>query len=91
MAILRIVKGRVDHTTYDAVDAHVDIARKHPLGLIMHGTTEVEGTMQVAQVWESEEYAKRFDEEQLAPALRAVGAPTDADITTFELDHLVTP
>jgi hypothetical protein len=91
MPILRIVKGHVDRGMYDAVDAHVDIARKHPIGLIMHGTTEVDGTMQVAQIWESRDYARRFDEEQLTPAFQAVGAPMDAEVTVFELDHLVTP
>jgi hypothetical protein len=69
----------------------LDIDRRHPLGLIMHGAGEVEGRMQVAQMWDSEEYARRFDEELLEPVLQAVGAPLDAEITIFELEHLVTP
>ena len=69
----------------------MDIEHQHPLGLIMHGVAEVDGTVRIAQVWESEEYARRLDEERLKPALEAVGAPLDAEVTTFELHHLVTP
>jgi hypothetical protein len=47
--------------------------------------------MRVAQVWESDWYAQRFDEEVLAPALEAVGAPLDADVAVYPLEHLVTP
>ena len=91
MTILRIVNRGVDWETYDAINAEVDIERRHPLGLIMHGACEVGGTVRVAQVWDSEEYAQRFDEETLKPALKAVGAPLKAEVTTFELHHLVTP
>ena len=91
MTILRLISRDVDPDTYAAVTAHLNIDREHPLGLIMHGASEVGGRMQVAQVWDSEEYARRFDEERLEPALRAVGAPVDAEITVFELHHLVTP
>jgi hypothetical protein len=91
MTIVRIVNRHVDREMYDAINARVDIDRQHPLGLIMHGAAEVDGTMRVAQVWESEEYAQRYDEEQLKPALQAVGAPLDAEVTVFELHHLVTP
>jgi hypothetical protein len=47
--------------------------------------------MRVAQIWESEWYAQRFDEEVLAPALLDVGAPLDANVAVFQLEHLVTP
>jgi hypothetical protein len=65
---------------YETMRGMLDIDHKHPLGL-----------MQVAQVWDSEEYAQRFDEELLAPILRAVGAPLDAEVAIFELEDLVTP
>lgn len=89
--ILRIVNRKADRAMYDAIAAAVDIDRDHPLGLIMHGASEVDGQYQVAQVWESEEYALRFDEEVLRPALEALGAPLDAEVRVFELHHLVTP
>ena len=92
MSILRIVKRYPDWGTYEAVSATLDFERNHPLGLIMHGAVEGDdGMIEIAQVWDSEEYARRFDEERLMPALEAVGAPLDAEIRIFELHHLVTP
>jgi hypothetical protein len=91
VTILRIISRHVDRETYDAINAKVDVDRNHPLGLIMHGASEVDGTMQIAQIWDSEEYARRFDEERLKPAFEAVGASMDGEITIFALHHLVTP
>ena len=91
MTILRIVNRGLDRGTYETMRRMLDIDRKHPLGLIMHGVSEVDGTMQVAQVWDSAEYAQRFDEDQLKPVLDAVGAPGEAKVHVFELEHLVTP
>jgi hypothetical protein len=89
--ILRIIDRRLDRGTYDELRLELDIDNQHPLGLIMHGATEVDGLMRIAQIWESDWYAKRFDEEILAPALEAVGAPLDAQIAVYQLEHLVTP
>jgi hypothetical protein len=91
MTILRIVNRGLDRETYETMRAMLDIDRHHPPGLIMHGVSEVEGTMQVAQIWDSEEYARRFDEQLLKPVLEAVDAPQRAEVTVFELEHLVTP
>jgi hypothetical protein len=89
--ILRITRRHIDREMYDAINARVDIDHRRPLGLIMHGAIEAGGTVQIAQVWESEEDAQRFSEDVLAPALQEVGAPLGADVTVFELHHLVTP
>jgi hypothetical protein len=91
--ILRLVKRYPSWDMYNAVNAVLDVDHKHPLGLIMHGAAESEsdGMFQLAQVWDSDEYAWRFDEEHLKPALEAVGAPLEAEITVMELRHLVTP
>jgi hypothetical protein len=91
MSILRIVNRGLDWATYDAINARLDLERRHPLGLIMHGAAEVDGVVQIAQVWDSEEYARRYDEEILKPALEEVGARVDPEVTVFELHHLVTP
>ena len=91
MTILRIINRHVGWDTYDAINANIDIEHQHPLGLIMHSACEVDGTVRIAQIWDSDEYARRFDSEILKPALEAVGAPLDAEIRTFELHHLVTP
>ena len=63
--VLRIVDRGMDRSTYEELRARLDIDHHHPLGLILHGATEVEGTMRVAQIWESDWYAKRFDEDVL--------------------------
>ncbi len=89
--ILRIIDRGMDRSTYDALRARLDIDHKHPLGLILHGATEVDGMMRVAQIWESEWYAKRFDEEVLAPAMKDVGVGSGADVEVYHLEHLVTP
>jgi len=89
--ILRIVDRGLDRETYDALRARLDIDRKHPLGLILHGAAEVDGTMRVAQIWESDWYAERFDEDILAPALEDLGVPGDAEVAVYQLEHLVTP
>jgi len=91
VTILRIVGRGLDRKTYDTMRAMLDIDRKHPLGLIMHGVSEKDGKVQVAQIWESAEYARSFDEELLGPVLQAVGAPVEADVTIYELEDLVTP
>ena len=89
--ILRIVDRGMDRETYEALRIKLDIDHRHPLGLIMHGVAEVDGKMRVAQIWESEWYAARFDEDILAPALAEVQAPSDAHITVLQLEHLITP
>ena len=91
MTILRIMKRGMDRDMYYEMRSILDIDRQHPLGLIMHGASEVDGRMQVAQIWESEEYALRFDREILAPIVDALDAPRDVDVTVFTLEDLVTP
>jgi len=90
MAILRISRRQAGRELYDAAAARIDLDRRHPLGLIMHSAAEIDGAMLVAQVWESEEYLRRYEEEHLRPVLEAVGAPMDAAVSIFELHHLVT-
>jgi hypothetical protein len=81
----------MDRGTYETLRARLDIDHRHPLGLILHGATEVEGKMRVAQIWESEWYAKRFDEDILGPALQELGIGGDAEIAVYPLEHLITP
>lgn len=89
--ILRIINRGMTAEQYELLRHELDIDHEHPLGLIMHGASETDGVIQVAQIWESSEYARRFDEELLGPAVRAVGVSAEAEITVFELQHLVTP
>lgn len=89
--LLRIIDRGMDRATYNALRARLDIDHRHPLGLILHGATEIDGGMRVAQIWESEWYASRFDEEILAPALADLGISGDAEVVSYHLEHLVTP
>jgi hypothetical protein len=89
--ILRIIKRGLTPELYTSLAAELDIDHHHPLGLIMHGASEVDGVVQVAQIWESAEYADRFDEDLLGPAIEAVGVSREAEVAVFELHHLVTP
>jgi hypothetical protein len=91
VTILRIVDRGLDRKTYDAMRERLHLDREHPLGLIMHGVTEKNGKVQVAQIWDSPEYAQRFDEDLLAPIIQAVGAPAAAEVTVYELEDLITP
>jgi hypothetical protein len=91
MHILRLVRRPDGLDVYRAVVEELQLHSRHPVGLIMHGASEVDGKTQIAQVWESIEYAERFEEEVLAPALRAAGASLDAEVTVLELHDLVTP
>ncbi len=91
MAILRIVDRGLDRRTYDEMRERLHLDREHPLGLIMHGVSEKDGRVKVAQVWDSTEYAQRFDEELLGPIIDAVGAPRSAQVTVYELEDLITP
>ena len=90
MPILRIIKGPGGREQYDTLNAAMKLDTEHPLGLIMHGASEGNGEIQVAQVWDSEEYMRRFDAE-LEVIRIAAGAPPAAEDTIFELHHLVTP
>ena len=56
MAILRIAISDLDQESYARLVDALQIATDHPLGVIMHGATEVNGTMAIAQVCDSAEY-----------------------------------
>ncbi len=89
--ILRIISRGLKPEIYEALRVRTDIDRVHPLGLIMHGASETDRGIVVAQVWEDSQYAERFDEDVLRPALEELELPLVADVQVFELRHLVTP
>ena len=91
MAVLRLARYAMSREVYDAVIASMQLHTHHPLGLIMHGVSEVDGGIQVAQVWDSPEYAHRYEEDVREPALRANGVSEGASVTMIELEDLVTP
>jgi len=89
--ILRLVSRPNSRNEYDAVMAKMDIDHQHPLGLIMHGASETDGMLQIAQVWDSEEYARDFERDTLEPTLRSLDLQPEGTVTMVELHHLVTP
>lgn len=91
MPILRLVSRPNSRNEYDAVMAKMDIDHQHPLGLIMHGASETDGMLQIAQVWDSEEYARDFERDTLEPTLRSLDLQPEGTVTMVELHHLVTP
>ena len=73
MAIIRIVQPPgVTPEMYDAVNSRKGVRESPPEGLILHTAGELDGKWQIVDVWESEEHARRFDEERLGPAVREI-------------------
>jgi hypothetical protein len=92
--IIRIVRSQtVDRQTYETVSTAIDLEHQHPLGLLMHAAGEVDGRWQIVNVWEAKEYADRFDQEVLEPAIRELTGEDHKgrEIKTYEVEHLVTP
>jgi hypothetical protein len=91
VAVLRLARYRVTREQYDAVMSSMRLHTRHPLGLIMHGVSEVDGELQIAQVWDEAGYAHSYEQEILRPALEANGVGEAEQVTTIELNDLVTP
>ncbi len=91
MAVLRLATSPASRDTYDRVVAAMKLHTEHPLGLILHSANLVDGEIQVTQVWDSAEYAVRFEEEVLAPVLEAHGVTAGREVKMVELCDLVTP
>jgi hypothetical protein len=95
MAIIRIIRPpMVTAEVYDAVNVKAEVNGNPPEGLLIHAAGEVDGQWQIIDVWESEEHARRFDEERLAPAIEAVvGAapPGPPPRTVYELHNVIRP
>lgn len=99
MAIVRITQPpMLDKKTYDAVNAAVGVDENPPDGLLMHVAGEVDGKFQIVDVWESEEHARRFDDDRLGPAIREVtggaGPPAGQappNVTVYDAYYLLRP
>ena len=94
MAFIRIVRPpSVDARRYDLVGDRLRMASDPPLGLISHAAGDRDGQWQIVEVWESEEYARRFDDERLTPTLESVigEPPPSSPMESYELHELITP
>jgi hypothetical protein len=73
MAIIRIQRPEgVTLDRYRAVQERLNLGDDAPAGLIMHTAGEVDGQLQIIDVWESQEEADRFGNERLLPAIKSV-------------------
>jgi hypothetical protein len=95
VAFIRIVQPPLlTAEVYDAVSRELQLATEHPLGMISHAAGVSGECWQIVEIWDSEDYAQRFDRDRLVPAIEAVtGGPPPGDAPTvgYELHGLVTP
>ncbi len=93
MPMLRVVSGHIEEReAYETVVRGIRLHTEHPVGLLMHALGRRPDRIEIVQVWYSREYAERFDEETLIPALLAAGVdPGRRQITWTDLEDLVTP
>ncbi len=95
MAIIRITRPpMLTAEMYDATQARLNVEKNPPEGLLMHSAGEANGVWQIVDVWESEEHARRFDDERLGPAIRElVGGtpPQPPETTIYTLHNLMLP
>jgi hypothetical protein len=95
MAIIRITRPpMLTAEVYEAVNARAGVNENPPEGLLIHTAGEVDGQWQIVDAWESEEQARRFDEERLAPAIEAVvgsAPPGPPPRTVYELHRVIRP
>ncbi len=95
MAIIRITRPpMVTAAMYDATQARIGVDANPPEGLLMHSAGETDGTWQIIDVWESEEHARRFDDERLGPAIRELvgdGPRPPVETTVYELHNVMLP
>ena len=94
MAYVRIIQPpNVTADVYDRVTAEAGADSDPPAGLLFHCAGEVDGTWQIAEAWESESHAQRFDEERLLPAIeKVIGmSPPDAPGQRYEVQRVVKP
>ena len=94
MAYIRIFQPPADAATYDAVNEKAGVDADPPAGLIFHCAGETDGKWQIVDVWESEEHARRFDEERLGPAIESVMGmrpPAPPPTAGYELHRVIVP
>lgn len=100
MAFIRISRPpMLTAEVYDAVNAKSGVDENPPEGMLVHCAGEVDGAFQIVDVWESEEHARRFDTERLAPAINGVvlaggaaqGPPPGSPPGLYELHRLIIP
>jgi hypothetical protein len=94
LPVISIIQPAVeDHHVYDAVRHKIDLDKNHPDGLILHAVGEIDGAWRIINIWESADYAERWERDTLVPAAREIlgEAASRRVVKTFGLHHLITP
>ena len=97
MTVVRIQQLSVPYELYEKVQEKVGTDTNPPAGLIVHTIGEVNGGLQIVDVWESEQAAQKFAEERLRPAVMEVAAANGVDASTppaatsYEARNIVKP
>jgi hypothetical protein len=80
MAFVRMFDNpNVTKEQYDAASKQIGAADNMPEGGILHVAGEgPDGGWRVLEIWETEEAARKFDEERVEPVLRQVGVQRPA-------------
>ena len=66
---------------YDRIDKAIG---SDPEGLIIHTASEKNGRIRVIDIWESKDAYKRFEGEQLMPAIQRLGSQAPAEPPPME-------
>ena len=73
MPVVQIARAE-SRAAYDAVARELDMAADRPEGLILHAASEnSDGTVQIVDVYESQEQLQAFGRERLFPVFEALG------------------
>jgi hypothetical protein len=95
MAFIRIFQPpNVTPEIYDAVNEEARVKEDAPAGMIFHCAGETDGKWQIIDVWESQEHARRFDDERLGPAIEKVigmRPPASPPGSGYELHNVIRP
>ena len=86
---IQIVLPGVEAEEFDRVDAAIDVRGNHPDGLIFSMSGSVEDGWRVIDLWESRAHFDAFGAERIGPAVAAVGASVQPDISEFPVHEYV--
>jgi hypothetical protein len=89
---LRLDFTKLGLDDYDGICKALNFPAEWPDGLIVHGSTEVDGRLRVLDIWESRQNFDRFVESRLQGAMgQAVGDRGEVpEITEMELHTFYT-
>jgi hypothetical protein len=76
---------------YDKLNAEIG---DDPPGLILHAASRTDGGVRIVDIWQSEAAYRRFEQEQLMPAMGRLGWPapeTPPPTQEFEVHNLRGP